>query len=71
MPPEKPSGQLSDPGREHQIEQKQDPSGQTGVQTGRVDGKPVPPTPEVPDAVQEPSSAPSPVRQGPSAGEKV
>jgi hypothetical protein len=31
------SGQLCDPGREKQIEENQAPSGQTGVQCGRID----------------------------------
>lgn len=35
---EKLSGQMADPDRTHQIAEDQDPSGQTGVQVGRVNG---------------------------------
>lgn len=35
------NGQMADPGRKHQEEAEQTPSGQTGVQVGRIDGQPV------------------------------
>jgi len=41
MAAEKESGQMSDPGRVHQIAQGQAPSGQKGVQVGRVNHVPV------------------------------
>lgn len=47
---EKESGQTSDPGREAQIANGQEPSGQTGVQVGRVDGVQVPSgIPQIPE----------------------
>jgi hypothetical protein len=51
---EKTSGQMADPGREQQIENEQDPSGQTGVQTGRADGVAV--TSGVPQDGTEPNT---------------